>query len=304
MGTRYVQHNPLVVPGPNPPIIGGNNQLLNPSAFGFPDNTNTAPDAGQVGLTVLSGNQVLTAGQSLSNVQVNGKVTLSGSSGTAPTLTNVFINSTTNFALDASSWSGSNRPQITSCRILLNNNTAACSVKPGNCDFFFCNISGGNDVVDTGVSAAFYDSYIHGCQRQTGSHDDAFQSLSGSLIVSHCTVTTFFDYTNTTDDFNSVFQLGEQSGAIGTILFDTCLLDGGHYAFNANWSSTTPNVDTSHPVGNGFRGPNNFTSTTVRNCRIGNIGSFRNLGYKINSTPPSGSFNWTGNVADVTGLAI
>jgi hypothetical protein len=122
--------------------------------------------------------------------------------------------------------------------------------------------------------------------------------------MTHCTA-----HPNNGSDFqNSVLEIGEQSGPVGDIVFSDCLLGGGNYTFNANWNSTSPNVDTNWPVGSAFRGPNAFSSLMVQNCRFARVGGAYfppQFGVKTHvSSPPSGTYTWTGNVYDDDGSTI
>jgi hypothetical protein len=154
-----------------------------------------------------------------------------------------------------------------------------------------CDISGGEDCIDLQTQTHLKDCYVHDLERLEGSHNDLFQS-GGAVEASvvHCTLLAarrmpegqgveFSD--GWFDPFNAVLMIGNYGGEVRNVLFEDCLLDGGNYTINDNWSTTNP-VD----------------NLVVRRCRFGR--HFR-YGPRQLEGP---AWTWENNLWDDTGEAV
>lgn len=178
---------------------------------------------------------------------------------------------------------------LTECTIHAGRGDAASA--GGWVSFERCDISGGEDMIQLGHSTRIVDSYLHDLERREGSHNDVFQMGGGiGAVVRHCTLLAarrvpdgqgveFPD--GWYDPMNAVLMIGNFAGAVGDVVIEDSLLDGGNYTINDNWSTT-------HPVDN----------LVVRGCRFGQ--HFR-YGPRDVQGP---AWTWENNVWDDTGEAV
>ena len=178
---------------------------------------------------------------------------------------------------------------LTNCTIHAGLGAAAAA--GGWVSFERCDISGGEDCIDLQTQTHLKGCYVHDLERIEGSHNDIFQSggAVGASVV-HCTLLAarrmpdgqgvqFPD--GWFDPFNAVLMMGNYGGQVRDVLFEDCLMDGGNYTINDNWSTT-------HPVEN----------LVVKGCRFGR--HFR-YGPKDLEGP---AWTWENNVWDDTGEAV
>lgn len=117
-------------------------------------------------------------------------------------------------------------------------------------EFVRCDISGGEDAIDMQSETHLRDCYIHDLERRPDSHNDVIQcggAVNASII--HCTLLAarrvpdgqgleFPD--GWYDPMNAVLMIGDYGGEIRNVVVDDCLVDGGNYTFNDNWSNQYP----------------------------------------------------------------
>jgi hypothetical protein len=178
---------------------------------------------------------------------------------------------------------------LTNCTIHAGLGDAAAA--GGWVTFERCDISGGEDTIQLGFATRIVDSYLHDLERRPGSHNDIFQMGGGFAVhILHCTLLAarrmpegqgveFPD--GWFDPFNAVLMMGNYAGEVRDVLFEDCLLDGGNYTINDNWSTTNP-VD----------------NLVVRRCRFG-----RHFRYGPMQLEGS-AWTWESNVWDDTGEAV
>jgi hypothetical protein len=178
---------------------------------------------------------------------------------------------------------------LTNCTIHAGLGDAAAA--GGWVSFDRCDISGGEDTIQLGYATYIVDSYLHDLERREGSHNDIFQMGGGiGAVVRHCTLLAarrkpdgqgveFPD--GWYDPMNAVLMIGNFAGAVGDVVIEDSLLDGGNYTINDNWSTT-------HPVNN----------LVVRRCRFGQ--HFR-YGPRDLEGP---AWTWENNVWDDTGESM
>jgi hypothetical protein len=288
----------------------GNNFLLNPSAHGYPDATNTGytnyfdSSLGRTltsgDLTLHSGNFTTTSdGQIIEKLKITGKLTVAHN--------NVIVRGCylaytgANFAV-----SDHNQPNISQtwtleyCTINCSNSGALASLNVEWANVSYCDISGGTDGWDPwGIRAplTFSHNYIHDLVQNptTKSHTDCIQIVGGTggLTIQHNTLICMNPsypiggYANGGGAFpgnTSGMQVGQLTGNIGNVMFTDNLCDGGNYMFNANWGS-----DGTHDL---------VGTITISNNRYG-----RDERYGIYTHITDGSHNviTSGNVWDDNG---
>lgn len=156
-----------------------------------------------------------------------------------------------------------------------------------------CDIAGGEDNVFLQSGVHLRDCFVHDLERITGSHNDSFQSGGANdASVVHCTILCArrlpdgqgVEFSDGWyDPFNAVLMIGNYAGAINGVLFEKNLVDGGNYSFNENWTVAF----TTRPV----------TDLVVRNNRFGRH-------FRYGPKAISGLWTWEGNVWDDTGAPV
>jgi hypothetical protein len=119
---------------------------------------------------------------------------------------------------------------------------AALAVGYRNYTLTRVDIKGGSDALRADGNVTVTDSYIHDLSRQTASHSDIIQTLSGNdVVIRHNTLMAYKPVPGTCmvegDPMNAAYQFGNFNGNLNNVLVENNLVNGGNYTFNANWKS-------------------------------------------------------------------
>lgn len=314
--------NPLIIPTPPPPpppppSSSGNNWLLNPSAHGYADATNSGylnyfdptlgrnlkfSDLTQVGsLTTTAANQVI------ERMHITGQLTVKHPGVKVRGCLIERTNSSTPyliFGVTDHNQGLSDFWPMTYCTLIGHPTFNEVTMMNTEwCNWSWCDVSGGTDAWDPwgahGVEV--HHNFIHDLVPFGGSHSDCFQIVSGSAWIHHNTMfSTNPSYpvgayaagdTSVFPGNTSGLQIGKLTGQLGNVLFEENICDGGNQMFNANWSADTPDANgVTHTQNPG-------TTVTIRNNRFG-----RDERYGLHGSIPNGhSFDISNNVWDDDG---
>jgi hypothetical protein len=269
-----------VSPTPSSSAVSATHCLKTPSACGWPDATNT----GAHGTLTASGSITSTTdGQVIRNLNVTGFIKV--------TSANVIIENVKVTGGDALGGidlhQATGHTTISDVTVIVTpSQTAAMTIHDAT--VIRADLSGGQDGIDAwggGGANPFnvvQDSYIHGLQRSSTSHDDTLQTSGGDETFVHNTLIPF----TAGDPMNSCLQIGALQGDLAQLTFTGNLCDGGNYSINANNSG----IPATHKAG-----PLTFTNNR--------FGTDYRYGIKTHIGSPFVT-TWTGNTLDTDGSVI
>lgn len=254
-------------------VAGGTviNAWANPSAFGWPDLTNTGVPTG-TSLTTHAGSLTTTANnQVIDSLDISGQLLINhtGVSFTKCKLTVEQIN-------DAAVKGSGTGALVQDCTIIGSATAAQGSyngVQLPGCVIQRCNISRFENPVEFASGSTLEDSYLHDLQATyagAAPHYDGVECQSGtSMVVNHNTI-------DCQQSQNSAVNFSCDSGAISSVTITNNLLRGGNFALYLDPKAST------------------LTLITVDNNRFGRtqqFGPLANNGASFTHTP-------AGNVYD------
>jgi hypothetical protein len=298
----------------------GTGFLLNPSAHGYPDTTNTGylnyfdPTLGRKlklsDLTAVGSMSSTSNNQIIERLHINGQLKIQhngvivrgcliektngdGKNGVEYGITDH------NFGLTAA-WT------MTYCTLI--GHPTAGEVTMLNtewCNHSYLDISGGTDGWNPWGphNTEFHHCYVHDLVPFNGSHSDCLQIVSGSTHIYHNTLISCNPSypigafaggdTSVFPGNTSGMQIGKLTGTLRDVVFEDNLCDGGNYMFNGNWSADTPDANgVTH-----IQDPT--TSVTIRDNRFG-----RDRRFGISTHIPDGhNFVISNNIFDDDGSA-
>lgn len=217
------------------PVPLGNNYLLSPHTYGYPDATNTGVPAGTV-LTVVNGDLTITAdGTVVDGKDVHGFITISAN--------NVTVQNTR--VRGRSTSSNSQLISAGGSNILIQNCTLANEypspwvdgMSVSNTTIKNLNISGTTDGLKAASNTTIQNCYIHDMTYFTSdpnqgggpSHNDAIQILQGD------TINIFKNTLVPGANSNSAIQVTQDWGAVTNLSIYDNIADYGNVVFNIAW---------------------------------------------------------------------